>query len=181
MQTPSVGGSAYYALQVEASIPPAVKPYDQVKQQVLADWNADQLRRAANEAATKMLVALKGGQSISDAAAVAGVPVQPHAAGDARGRAAGNAGAAGPRVVRPEEGSSRRWWRPTIRSSSPSPAEIDDPDPAADPGGYAVVRQALSRSLGNDFTTLFADAVRERANPKINQANYDSVVQPQQQ
>src|SRR5262249_35001939 len=38
VQTPSTGGSAYYALSVEDITPPAVKPFDDVKQQVVADW-----------------------------------------------------------------------------------------------------------------------------------------------
>jgi peptidyl-prolyl cis-trans isomerase D len=42
VQTPSVGGSAYYALGVEDIIPPAPKPFDEVKQQVTEDWTADQ-------------------------------------------------------------------------------------------------------------------------------------------
>src|SRR6201999_2765516 len=44
VQTPSAGGSAYYALSVEDIIPPAVKPLDAVKQQVTDDWTADQQR-----------------------------------------------------------------------------------------------------------------------------------------
>ena len=36
----------------------------------------------------------------------------------------------------------------------------------------------LSRSVGGDIAAIFAEAVRERANPRINQANCDSIVQP---
>jgi peptidyl-prolyl cis-trans isomerase D len=52
------------------------------------------------------------------------------------------------------------------------------PDAAADKAGYDQARAAITRSLGNDMATVFVDAVRQRANPRINQANFDSVVQP---
>ncbi|HEY1931791.1 MAG TPA: SurA N-terminal domain-containing protein [Acetobacteraceae bacterium] len=177
--TPSVGGSAYYALQVEASIPPAVKPYDQVKQQVTADWTAHQVRQAANEAAAKMLVAVKGGQPFAAAAAAAGLPVF-HTPPATREAAPQEMPAPLAQVL-----FGLKPGEPTMVETDKSfivavPAKIDDPDPASDPGGYAVVRQALSRSVAGDLTTLFADAVRNRANPEINQVNFDSVVQPQQ-
>ena len=76
MQTPSTGGSAYYALSVEDVTPPAVKPFDAVKEQVAADWTRDAQRHAQEQAAAKLLAAVKGGQSLADAAAVAGVTVR---------------------------------------------------------------------------------------------------------
>src|SRR5262249_54017949 len=68
--TPSTGGSAYYALAVEDVTPPAVKPFDTVREQVAADWTHDVARRAQEQAAAKLLAAVKGGQSLGDAAAV---------------------------------------------------------------------------------------------------------------
>lgn len=179
VQTPSAGGSAYYGLQLEGSIPPAVRPYDEVKQKVLADWNAHQVRHAAETAAAKMLTALKGGQSISDAAAVAGVPV--------RRTPLAMRGAAPQEMPAPlaEVLFRLKTGEPTMVETAESfivaePAQIELPKPDADPGGYALLRETLSRSIGNDLATMFSDAVRVRANPQINQANYDSVVQPQQ-
>ena len=58
------------------------------------------------------------------------------------------------------------------------PAQIDTPNPAGDPGGYDQLRTAVSRSIGNDMASIFAEAVRERANPRINQENFNSIVQP---
>ena len=73
MQTPSTGGSAYYALTVESIIPPGEKPFDAVKDQVADDWKQDQRRRFQDQAATAMMMAVQGGKSFSDAATVAGV------------------------------------------------------------------------------------------------------------
>ena len=56
--------------------PPAAKPFDTVKQQVTEDWTRDQRRHIEEEAAAKLLAAVKGGQSLADAATVAGVTMR---------------------------------------------------------------------------------------------------------
>lgn len=178
VQTPSIGGSVYFALQLEATIAPTLKPYDDVKQKVQADWNAHQVRHEAETAAAKMLTALKGGQSIADAAAVAGVPVR---------RTPLSTQADAPHQMAPPLAKilfRLKKGEPTMVETKESfivavPAEIVLPNPSADPAGYATLREALDRSIGNDIARLFADAVRMRANPKINQPNLDSAVQAQ--
>ena len=42
----------------------------------MADWTRDAQRHAQEQAAAKLLAAVKGGQSLADAAAVAGVTVR---------------------------------------------------------------------------------------------------------
>ena len=54
-----------------------------------------------------------------------------------------------------------------------------EPDPKADPVGYGQVRDALTSAIGDDVQTVFATAVRERANPRVNAAALDSIVQPE--
>lgn len=177
VQTPSAGGSAYFALAVEDITPATLKPFETVQEQVKEDWRADQQRRSQEEAAAKMLAALKSGQSFADAATVAGVAerVTPLAT---RGEA--------PEGVPPE--LLRALF--TMRSDDPtmvetaeafivaSLAEVVDPDTKSDPGGYAQVRQAIARSIGSDISTAFTEAVRLRANPRINQKTLDQIVRP---
>jgi peptidyl-prolyl cis-trans isomerase D len=177
VQTPSVGGSAYYAVSVEEVIPPAVKPYDEVKQQVATDWAADQQRHAAEEKAAKLLTAVQGGQKLADAAAVAGVPVDhtPLVMRD------GAAESMAPQLAKLLFGLKPK--EPAMVATATSfivavPDKIDTPNPAADPGGYDALRQAVDRSVGNDMAAIFTEAVRQRANPRINKANYDAIVQP---
>jgi peptidyl-prolyl cis-trans isomerase D len=55
------------------------------------------------------------------------------------------------------------------------PAEIIDAEPQADPAGYAQVRQAINRSIGSDLANVFAEALRARAQPRINQPVLDNV------
>ena len=56
--------------------------------------------------------------------------------------------------------------------------EIIVPDPKDDEAAFNKMRLELSRNIGNDFTTVFQDAVRLRANPQINQANFNQIVHP---
>jgi peptidyl-prolyl cis-trans isomerase D len=58
------------------------------------------------------------------------------------------------------------------------PAKTDIPQIAHDPGGFQQLRSAVGASIGNDMATVFAQALRDRANPRINKGNYDGIVQP---
>jgi len=57
-------------------------------------------------------------------------------------------------------------------------AEVIDPDAKADADGYRQVRQAVARSIGSDIGATFTEALRLRANPRINQKTLDQIVQP---
>jgi peptidyl-prolyl cis-trans isomerase D len=177
--TPSTGGSAYYALTVEDVTPPAVKPFDAVKEQVEADWKHDVQRHAQEQAAAKLLAAVKGGQSLADAAAVAGVTVRrtPLVARD------GAAEGVPPQLE--QALFTLKQGEPTMLETGDGfivavPAEIVEADPKADPAGYGQVRQAVARSIGTDLASVFADALRARAEPRINQPVLDNVTGQQQ-
>ena len=178
VQTPSTGGSAYYALSIESIIPPGKKPFDTVKDRVADDWKQDQRRRAQDQAATAMMVAVQGGKSFSDAATVAGVTprlsplvtrdqpnpeISPELQRVMFGLKKGEA-----TMVETPEGFIVAQLTEIIR-----------PDAGADKAGYDQARSAITKSIDNDMATVFIDAVRRRANPQTNQQAFDSVVQPQ--
>ena len=129
------------------------------------------------EKAAKLLTALKGGQSLADAAAVAGVPVI-HTPEVTRGAASEDMPAEFVNVL-----FGLKPGEPTMVAAPAAfivavPAQIDTPNPGVDPGGYDQLRSAVSRMVGSDIASMFAEAVRERANPRINQENFNSIVQP---
>jgi peptidyl-prolyl cis-trans isomerase D len=168
VQTPSAGGSAYYALSVEDTVPSAVKPFDSVKDQVVTDWTNDAKRHAQEQAAAKLLASVKGGQSLPDAATVAGVTVRRSPLVTRGGSAEGMP----QQLEKPLFGLKQ--GEPTMVETPESfivavPAEIVEADPKADPAGFAQVRQAVNRSISTDLTNVFADALRARAAPRINQ------------
>jgi peptidyl-prolyl cis-trans isomerase D len=49
-------------------------------------------------------------------------------------------------------------------------ADIELPDPKADPIGYDKVKQSLARALAQDIEAVYATAVRDRANPHVSEA-----------
>jgi peptidyl-prolyl cis-trans isomerase D len=177
VRIPSTGGSAYYALTVESVIPPGEKPMDAVKVQVADDWKQDQRRRFQDKAATAMMTAVKDGKSFSDAATIAGVTpkLSPLVT-----RTEGNPDVP-PEVQRVMFG---------LRKGEAKKVEVPDgfvvaqlveivkPDAATDKTGYGQVRAAVDRSINNDIATVFVDALRQRASPRINQQGFNSVVQP---
>jgi peptidyl-prolyl cis-trans isomerase D len=176
VQTPSIGGSAYYALSVESIIPPGRKPFDAVKDQVAEDWKQDQRRRSENQAATAMMTAVQDGKSFSDAATIAGLTPK-----------------LSPRVTRnePNPDISPELQRVLfgMKLNEATMVEIPDgfvvaqlaeivkPDAAADRIGYDQARTAVTKSISGDIGTVFVDALRRRAGPRINQQAFDSVVQ----
>jgi peptidyl-prolyl cis-trans isomerase D len=175
--TPSNGGSAYYALVVENVIPPGEKPYDEVKAQVLTDWRQDQKRHTANERATAMMVAVQDGKSFSEAAQAAGVTphLSPLITRNASDPAIPQALQRVMFTLKPKEATMVEAPDGFVVAQL---AEVQKPDPAADKAGYDQARQAVSRSLSGDLASVFIDALRERAEPQINQRNFDNVVQP---
>jgi peptidyl-prolyl cis-trans isomerase D len=179
VQTPSTGGSAYYALVVEDVTSPAVKPFDDVKQQIEIGWTKDARRHAQEQAAAKVLAAIKGGQSLADAAAVAGITVRRTPLVTRGGSAEG----VPPQLEQPL--FALKQGEPTMVETADGfivavPAEIVKADPKTDPAGYAEVRQAVLRSIGSDLAGVFAEALRERAQPRINQAALDNITGQQQ-
>jgi len=177
VQTPSTGGSAYYALTVEAVTPPGEKPFDAVKDVVAEDWTQDQRRRGEEQAATAMMIAVKSGKSFSDAATIAGVTPR-----------------LGPLVTRDQANPDiPPLLQRVLFGLKPGEAtmvetadgfvvaqlaQVVTPDAAADKTGYDQARAAIARSVQNDLASVFIDAVRQRAGPQINQRAFDSVIQP---
>lgn len=169
--------SSYFAIGLEAIIPPGLMPLADIRDTVIDDLKRDRQRRAQEAAAARILAAVRGGQSLEDAATVANVTfirTQP------TGRAEPAPGV--PReVVAPLFGLKK--GEATMVETAEAflvavAAEIIPADPVADAAGYDRTRAALSESLGNDINASFVTAVRTRAQPRINQKLLDNFVQP---
>lgn len=170
------GSQSYYALSVEAVTPPAAKPFEDVAAAVKADWTRDAVRHEQDEAAAKVLAAVKGGQSLADAAVIAGLPVRrlPPV-----GRSSPVPGVPAA-LVQPLFGMKQ--GEATMIEDNDGfvvavLAEIQAADPDSDPVGYGKMRETLSRAVGDDAENVFAAAVRDRAKPRVNQAVVDSLAQ----
>ena len=154
------------------------KPFDEVKEQVAADWTRDAQRRAQEQAAAKLLAAVKGGQTLADAATVAGVTVRRTPLVTRGASMEGVPQQLAAAAVRPEAGRAHHGGNAGAGSSWPCLRRSSRPDPKADPAGYAQVRQAIGRSIGTDLASVFADALRTAPQPQINQPVVDNCQRP---
>ncbi len=168
------GAQSFFAFTIDEIIPPETRKLADVLETVRADWTRDAVRRTQEEAAAKLLAAIKGGQSLEDAATVAGMQIRTL---PAVGRSA------------PVEGVSAQLVTPlfALKKGEPTMAETPEgfevavlfdimvADPAKDAPGYAQMREALAKSIADDQETLFATAVRNRAHPKVNRAQLEQL------
>jgi peptidyl-prolyl cis-trans isomerase D len=166
------GSQAFYAVIVENVLPPAPKPFDDVAERVRADWTNDAIRRTQEEAAAKILTALKAGQPLAVAAAGLVVHHLP-----ATGRSA------------PTDGVPFQLVNPlfSLKTGEATMVEtaddfvvavltgIETPDPAADPIGFGRVRDALTQAIGGDMEAVLTKVIRERAHPRINRPMVDTL------
>ena len=170
-------GPAYFAVSVEEITPPGMKPFETVAEHVKDDVMHAERRRAQEEAATRLVSAVAGGQSLEDAATVAGVPYK----------------RVGPmNRASPPEGVARELLGPlfelkqgaaTMVETSEAflvttPLKIIETDPKTDEAGYNRVRDRLAQGMAEDVEAVFVNALRARTQPRINQKMLDSFVQP---
>ena len=181
VQAPAQEGAppAYYAVEVEKIVPPAEKPFADLTDAVKAAWTTDQRRHEADEAATKVYTAVKGGESLQDAATIAGLTVRKF---PPTGRSSAAEGVPA-QLVQPLFGLKK--GEPTMIETSDGfvvavLADIQVPDRHADPIGYGQVRDALNRAMAQDVAEAFAIAVRNQAQPRINRNAIDMIAQPGQ-
>jgi peptidyl-prolyl cis-trans isomerase D len=174
------GAQSFYAVQVEAITPPAVRPYADVAEQVREDWTHDALRHAEEQKAASLLTAVKGGQSLEAAAAAAGLKV-----------------ARLPPVSRaaPAEGVPNELIQPLFALKMGEPtmvetpdgfvvavlADVEEPNRDKDPIGYGQVRDALARAVGDDIEAVTVAALRDRGAPKVKSNAIDSIAQTDDQ
>jgi peptidyl-prolyl cis-trans isomerase D len=164
---------------VEDIMPPAPRPYEEVAEAVLADWTQAAIRRSQEEAAAKILEAIKGGQSLADAAVIADLPVRrlPEISRGAR-----PAEEVPLQLVTPlfELKLGEATMVETVDGFAVAVlAEIQPAAPDADPIGYGQVRDALGSAIGDDVQAALTAGLRARAKPLINRAMVDRIVQPE--
>ncbi len=63
-----------------------------------------------------------------------------------------------------------------MRSCSPCRTRSSGPIRNRTRRGYDALRTVLTRSIAGDVATSFADALRTRAQPRIDQSEFDSFV-----
>ncbi|MBS0562328.1 MAG: peptidyl-prolyl cis-trans isomerase [Proteobacteria bacterium] len=171
------GASSYYALSLEAVLPPKVKPFDEVRAQVLADWKQNEVRHAQDAASAALLTAVNGGKSLADAAAAIGATVRRSPAIERDTPAEGVPPLLQRVIFGMKVGEATQVETPDGFVVAVL-AEIKPPDPAQDAAMLNAMRTQLDRQTGDDVEELFADALRARAGVQVNQTVLNEVAQP---
>jgi peptidyl-prolyl cis-trans isomerase D len=167
---------AWYAVAVDSVTKPSLKPFDQVRGQVLADWQHDQIRRAQETAAAKLLTLVKSGQSLTNAAWGSGLAVSRTPPLERN---------------RPQDGIpaeliqtifSLRLGQATMVETNAgfmvaSVANIIKPDPKADPSGLEQATKGLTSALRDDAFLSYAQALRTAAKPVVNAQALERLIQ----
>lgn len=170
-------GGAWYAVEVEQVTQAAPKPFDQVADAVRGAWTEQQRKHEQETAAARLLSAVRSGGSLADAALVQNLHAQetppiPRGAAPPPGVPMELARA----VFDTPEGKAVMGETPDAFFVAVT-KDVASPDPASDPAGLAAVRDALTRQLAGDLESAYVAALRERANPRINQPLLDTLVQ----
>jgi peptidyl-prolyl cis-trans isomerase D len=176
--TQSNGASSYFALTVESVTPAAIKPFDTVRSEVEADWTAAARQTESEKEAAKVLTAVHGGQSLIDAATVAGLTVQ-RTKPVTRDATDTDMPGQLQRVLfglKPKEPAMVQTPDGFVVAVLD---KLETPDPKTDKSAYDEIAQTLARSVAADLTGGFEAALRARANPRVNHSVFDSFVNAQ--
>jgi peptidyl-prolyl cis-trans isomerase D len=170
--------AGFYALVVEEIIPPAAKPFEEIRDAVLEDWRRDEVRRIQEEAAAKLMAAVQGGQTLADAAVIADLPVRRLPEVNRGSRPADEVPL---QLVDPLFGL--KPGEATMVETADGfvvavLAEVQPVQPDADPIGFGQVRDALGRAMAEDLEASVITALRTRAQPQVNRQMLDRIVQP---
>lgn len=169
--------SSYYALVVQSITPAKVEPFADVRKQVEARWQADAIRHEQETTAATLLAAVKAGQTLTAAAQAHGLQSRTLPAVGREGKVAGVPAQLVPILfgIKPGEPTMvetpEGFWVAVLST-------IQEPDPKADPVGYARLRDGLLRGIGDDLEASFVAAVRARSHPRINRQMLQDLAQP---
>jgi hypothetical protein len=124
-----------------------------------------------------VLSAINGGQSIDDAAVIAGAQVRKTTPIGRQGAPEG----VPQELVTPLFGLQK--GKATMVETPDSfvvaqLTDIQEPDPAKDPTGYDQLKQSLLRAEADDLEVTFVTALRNRDHPRINPGQIEAAIQP---
>ncbi|MBS4073708.1 peptidyl-prolyl cis-trans isomerase [Ameyamaea chiangmaiensis] len=169
----SAGHDTWFALVVDDVTPAAKRPFDEVRDKVLAAWTQAQVRQQANERATSLYVAAtdKGGiASVPDAGAglLHGVSVTRNGGPDVP--AALTHVAFGLKVGQSTMiEADDSFYIATVTG-------ITHPPVSSNQTGYDRVRGSLDQSIGDDLGMSYVADLEKTLKPKTNMAVFNQVV-----
>lgn len=162
-QVTDIGDGAYAVVEVGKVTPPQVRPFDEVKKDVITGWQNDKRTTVTKQRADAILDKLKAGQSLADVAKAEKLTVKTTPA-FTRGMHDSETGlplsltaqAFSLKVGEAAEGESKDAFVVARLK------EIKPPDPVKDPATRNQISNALSQSLSADLMDEFVQGLRDR-------------------
>lgn len=158
--------NSWYAVQVDTITPESPRTFEQAKADVLAAWQAEARKHAADEHATSLYTAARGKGGITNVAG--GAPIQRDL----------SFSRAAPNEAIPSELMN---YLPQMKAGQSIMGEdasgflvatvtkVFTPDPKADLVAFQRVKDALSQSEGDDLVASYVDALAKHTPPKIDE------------
>lgn len=166
----------YFAFTLDSITPPAVEPYDNVKQKVAAAWIQDALLREAEVKAANLLQAVNGGQSLDASASAAGYPVSmlPPVSRNTTPSGVSNAMV---QILFSLKLGQATMTQTSDGFSVAALTAINRPKPQDDPTDATQVTQAMTKSLEDDTVASFIAGLQARDNVRVDGKLFAEVYQ----
>ena len=169
---------SWYAIAVQNITKPALKPFDQVRTQVLADWRADQVRHAQEAQAAKILGLVRHGESIQQAAWGSGLQIS-RTPPLHRNRPTPGVPTEVNQAVFAMAPGGAQMLETNAGFLVVALAAVQKPDPKADSTGFDQTRAELTRALAQETLETYARALVDQGRPSVNQKVIEQMTQAQ--
>ena len=151
----------YFLLRVDRVDPPALEPFDRVRERVAAAWRLDRLNAAARERADKLLGEVKAGRSFDTAAREMGLAAKtssPFTRFDQGGDTPLPSSLATPLF---EARQGEAFLGPTEKGFAVAVLHrIEPANPSADKDGLDGLREQVRGAMASDLLAQYTDALR---------------------
>lgn len=166
----------YFAFTLDSITPPAVEPYDSVKQKVAAAWIQDALLREAEVKAADLLQAVNSGQSLDAAASAAGYPVSmlPPVSRNTTPNGVSNTMV---QILFSLKLGQATMTQTADGFSVAALTAINRPKPQDDAADATQVTQAMTKSLEDDTVASFIAGLQARDNVRVDDKLFAEVYQ----
>ncbi len=160
---------SYFALTVEQVIPPALAPFAQVRNKVVAAWVADQQTREAEQKAADLFYALQQGQKLDALAAAKHYSVTAIPAVTRNGQLPAGVDQQFVNVLFSLKPGQATMQQTATGFTVAVLSKVVDPTPDQDPTDYAQLTQAMTKLLQEDIGESFLDGLQQRDKVQVNQ------------
>ena len=178
-QLSETGDGEYFVLRVDGVTPAAVRPLDEVRDQVVAAWRSEQQKLRANDTAKGILAALGDGKTLNTLALPHGLTVKTTKPFKRNGAGADPVLSSGliaelftRKVGETAMGESPTGFTVAVLMS----IKAQESDPEKDKAALEATQNGVLRGMSSDIIVQYNNALRDRHTVEINQRVVDGLI-----